>query len=162
MFFHCERSEIATALLTVTRRLACLICELALMKSYLLIALLLVVLSGCGSSAVDQMSSGEQPMPPWEALSAFEESPLRLVGYPREEQNWAKVKQALTSAEFQSGLSAFEQSPLPAEYSNKQAEKDTVVKAFHAAADAAKAGSENDMKAKLDEAFTAFPSLQSR
>lgn len=128
------------------------------MRHVLTSAFVVGLLLGCGNSELEKMSSAAPP--PWEALAAFQEEPLRSVAYPKEMGNWNAVKAALTSAQFSAALEAFEKSETPSDYSAKQPQKDALVKTWRDAIEAAKMGPQDELKAKVEAAITATSQLQ--
>lgn len=120
---------------------------------------LVMLVAGCGGGAVEKMG-GSTGSEPWPELEAFEGGPLLSVAYPKEMGNWAEVKRALSSPDFAQALATFESSALPAAYSGNQAKKDAMVAAWKAAIEAAKSGSQDDLKAKVEAALAATSSVR--
>ena len=85
---------------------------------------------------------------------------LLAHAHPLDMGDLAAVKNALTSQRFADALAAFESSPLPSDYSDKQTQKDAMIKAFRDAIEAAKSGSQDDMKAKTDAALKSITALR--
>lgn len=95
---------------------------------------------------------------PWPELEAFESGPLLSVAYPKEMGNWAEVKRALADPSFEQALAAFESSALPSSY--HQEKKDAMVAAWRAAIEAAKSGSQDDLKTQVEAALAATSSVR--
>ena len=128
------------------------------MRNSILLLITCLTAIGCGSD-VDKMATSEGDAP-WPALESFETDGLMAVGYPMEMGAWSEVKKALASDSFATALQGFEQSELPEEYSDKQPQKDATVKAFQEAIEAAKSGSQDDVKTKLQAAMDSIPALR--
>ncbi|MCA9052882.1 MAG: hypothetical protein KDA75_03550 [Planctomycetaceae bacterium] len=102
-------------------------------------------------------SSGSAP---WPGLEAFETGPLMSVGYPKDMGAWGEVKKALAAESFATALKDFEQSELPEEYSDKQAQKDATIKAWQEAIEAGKSGPQDELKSKVEAAMSSMNSLR--
>jgi hypothetical protein len=124
----------------------------------MIVAGCLFLAAGCTSQAEKQM--GAEAPAPWPELETFMGEPMMAIGYPQEMGDWNGVKAALSSPNFDTALTTFEQSALPSDYSDKQPQKDATVKAFRDAVAAAKSGTLDDMKAKLDVAQKSLPALR--
>ena len=125
------------------------------------IALILAFLTGCGSAEVEQMT-GSGPPPLWPELVTFNAGPLMSVGYPAERGAWDAVKKGLQAPEFNDALTALEKCELPSGYGEKGPAREAAVKAWREAIQAAGAGSQDELKAKVEAANAAMSALQAR
>ena len=126
------------------------------MRTLLLSSVMVVCAVGCGPDPEGTMG-GADPSEPWEALDTFQQGGAMGLGYGASMGDWAGVQRDITSDSFKSALDAFEQSPVPDAYSDRQAAKDAMVQNFR---DAIAAAGTGEFQAKYETAMQSMRDLR--
>lgn len=119
-----------------------------------------LALASCGCTSEAEKKMGGDVTAPWAELDALNGEPLMSVGYPLQMGDVAAAKQAAVAESFQSAVRQFEQSPLPSGYSDREAQKAAAVQALNALIEAAKSGTNEDVKVKFEAVSQALAAIR--
>lgn len=118
-----------------------------------------LVLLGCGYDPAEKMSSGTSEDREWPALEQLQTEVLMPIGYARED--WNVIKSHAKSEQYKNAVDQFEQAELPAAYSGRAEQKETVVRKLREFSDAAAANaSADELKAAWQDVNSALAALK--
>ena len=126
------------------------------MWKYVACMALVLGVAGCGSEAQEKMG-GEAPVA-WPEADALDQA-LMEVAYPAQMNDWGSVKAAASGPAFQSAVDAFASAATPE--GRDDAKKTACVDALKALMEAAKSGSNDDLKTKYQAAMDSLNGLRS-